>query len=129
MEDDVLCTNKIEISKPFNILMLPQHKNKLSVYDKILKYNPKPNIDWYGGCGGTMWNKNIFTEQKYIDIIDQFLGDDYNKQCGTIDELIPTLYLICRLECEGSEFLSDVNATVDAFNHKYKLIHYYKKMY
>ncbi len=129
MEDDVYCVNKIELKRPFNIWMLPQRNNKLSVYRTILQYNQKPNVDWFGGCGGTIWNRNIFVEQRYIDIINDFFQNNYNSCCGTIDELIPTLYLICGLECEGSEFLSDANATGDAFNERYKLIHAYKKMY
>ncbi len=40
---------------------------------------------------------------QYVDIINQFFANDYNYCCGTIDELLPTLYLICGLECSREE--------------------------
>lgn len=129
MEDDVLCRNKITLSSDFNILMLPVYNNKLSVYNTIKKYNTAPNIDWYGGCGGSFWNKNIFTDPIYINRINEFLDTDYNHCCGTIDELLPTLYLICGLPCSENPFLSDIYQTSNSSDSKYHLIHNYKNMY
>jgi|LauGreDrversion4_2_1035121.scaffolds.fasta_scaffold32469_5 hypothetical protein len=129
MEDDVLCRNKITLTQDFNISMLRVYGNKLSVYNTIKKYNSRPNVDWYGGCGGTFWNKNIFTMPQYVDIINQFFANDYNYCCGTIDELLPTLYLICGLECSENPFLSDIYQTPNSNHEQYHLIHNYKNMY
>lgn len=129
MEDDVLCRNKIVLHEDFNMYMLRVYGNKLSVYNTIKKYNNNPNVNWYGGCGGAFWNRNIFTKQQYIDVINQFLSNDYNSCCGTIDELLPTLYLICGLPCSENPFLSDIYQTPDSQNPRYHLIHNYKNMY
>jgi hypothetical protein len=130
MEDDVLCRGKISIQEDFNLSMSYVPGNPLVLYDVILKkYNSNPNVNWYGATGGSFLNKNIFTEQKYINLIEHFIENDHISDAGSMDQFITTLYLICGLECSINSLLGETHRTPNWQNSNLPLIHCYKEMY
>lgn len=130
MEDDVLCRGKIEINDDVNLAMSYVPGNSLVLYDTIVeKYNPNPNVNWYGATGGSILNKNIFTEEKYIDRIYKFIKEDHISDAGSMDQFITTLYLICGLECSINNLLGETHRTPNWQNSNLPLIHCFKEMY
>lgn len=129
MEDDVLCRGKVSLENPIDITMLDVPTNKMILYDKILKYNQNPNVDWYGSCGGNFL-MNIFEEQENIDLINRFLSNDFiSDQAGTIDQLLPSLYLICGYKCTVNPLLSDLNRDPQWKSKSNPLVHSFKENY
>lgn len=130
MEDDVLCRGKIEINEDLNLSMSYVPGNPLVLYNTIIeKYNPNANVDWYGATGGSILNRNIFTETKYKDLIYNFIENDHISDAGSMDQFITTLYLICGLDCSVNNLLGETHRTPDWRNSNLPLIHCYKEMY
>lgn len=130
MEDDVLCKGKVEINEDYNLAMSYVPGNKLWLNDAIKqKYNPSPNVDWYGATGGSILNKNIFTESKNIEIVNKFLDEDFNPVMGSMDQFITTLYLICGYDCSVNPFLGETHRTPNWQTSHHTLIHCFKEYY
>jgi hypothetical protein len=130
MEDDVLCRGSLYIEDDFNLAMSYVPNNKIQIYDIIVKkYNASPNIDWYGATGGSFLNKNIFTEDKNIKIINKFLVEDYDQKMGSMDQFITTLYLLCGYECSVNNMLGETHRTPNWQESNLPLIHCFKEMY
>jgi hypothetical protein len=130
MEDDVLCREHLKINEEFNLAMSYVPGNKLYLYDLIVKkYNSNPNVNWYGATGGSFLNKNIFTEQKYNDIIYKFIEEDHVFNAGSMDQFITTLYLICGFDCSINNALGETHRTPNWQNTDLPLIHCFKEMY
>jgi hypothetical protein len=129
MEDDVLCRGEVSLESPIDITMLDVPTNKMILYDKILKYNSSPNVDWYGSCGGNFL-RNIFDSSENLELINRFLNEDFTPdQAGTIDQLLPSLYLVCGYKCTTNSLLSDVNRDPQWRNRNNPLVHSYKENY
>lgn len=130
IEDDVLCRSKIELNRDINITMMNVPENKIFLYEIIKShYNPTPNVDWYGACGGNFFKNIIFVDPSKKEIIDRFLDSHFDKQGGTIDQLLPMLYLICGLECSVNENLTEVHRNLSWENSSHPMVHGFKKMY
>lgn len=130
MEDDVLCRGTLNIGDDFNLAMSNVPSNKIQIFDVIVeKYNKNPNIDWYGATGGSFLNKNIFTEEKNIKIINKFLEEDFDPKSGSMDQFITSLYLICGYECSVNNLLGETHRTPNWQNSDLPLIHCFKEMY
>lgn len=130
MEDDVLCRANLLIEDDFNLAMSNVPANKIQIYDTIVKkYNKNPNVDWYGATGGSFLNKNIFTEQKNIEIINKFLDEDFDPKSGSMDQFITSLYLICGYECSINPGLGETHRTPNWQESDLPLIHCFKEMY
>lgn len=131
MEDDVLCRGKIEkIDGDFNLAMSYVPGNPLVLYNTIVeKYNSNPNVNWFGATGGSILNKNIFTDSKYKNLIYKFIKEDHISPAGSMDQFITTLYLICGLDCSVNELLGETHRTPNWQNTDIPLIHCYKEMY
>jgi hypothetical protein len=131
MEDDVLCRGKLEIGdEDFNLAASYVPGNSLKLWDIIIgKYNPTPNINWYGATGGSFLNKNIFTEKQYIDLIRKFILEDHISDAGSMDQFITTLYLICKKDCGVNQLLAETHRTPDWKNSGHPLVHCFKEMY
>ena len=129
MEDDVLCRGRVSLESPIDLTMLDVPTNKMILYDKILKYNKNPNVDWYGSCGGNFL-RNIFNSDKNLELINRFLSEDFRAdQSGTVDQLLPTLYLVCGYECTVNHLLSDVNRDHQWRDRNNPLVHSFKENY
>ena len=130
MEDDVLCRGSIQIEGDFNLAMSYVPGNKVYLYDKIVeKYNSNPNVDWYGATGGSILNKNLFTEEKNIQKVQQFIDEDYDQKIGSMDQFITTLYLVCGYECLVNGLLGETHRTLNWKESNLPLIHCFKEMY
>lgn len=130
MEDDVLCRGEIIINDDFNLAMSYVPGNKIYLYDRIVnKYNPNPNIDWYGATGGSILNKNLFTLKENIKKVNQFIEEDHDPIMGSMDQFITTLYLICGYECSVNNLLGETHRTPNWQNSDLALIHCFKEMY
>lgn len=131
MEDDVLCRGKLEIGdEDFNLAASYVPGNDLKLWNIILeKYNPTPNINWYGATGGSFLNKNIFTEQEHIDLIRKFILEDHISDAGSMDQFITTLYLICKKDCGINELLTETHRNQNWKNTEHPLVHCFKEMY
>ena len=132
MEDDVLCRGKIDIEGDFNIAMSYVPGNKLiqHIFEKaVSKYNISPNVDWYGATGGTILNRNIFFDDDKIQLIEQFMEEDFESTLGSIDQFIVMLYLICGLDCSVNNGLGETHRTPNWQDTDLPLIHCYKEMY
>lgn len=130
MEDDVLCRGSLSIEDDFNLAMSCVPGNKVYLYDIIVsKYNPSPNVDWYGATGGSFLNKNIFTEEKNIQKIQKFMNEDYDQKMGSMDQFITTLYLLCGYDCSVNSLLGETHRTPNWQNSNLPLIHCFKEMY
>ncbi len=130
MEDDVLCKKEVILKQNnFNILMSYVPGNKFSLYNKILKYNPNPNISWYGATGGTFLKNNIFLEEKNQKIIYNYINEDHESCGGSSDEFLAFCYLICGYECGINTDLGETHRTPDWLNSHHSLIHNFKEMY
>lgn len=132
MEDDVLCRGPIEIRDNFNIAMsyVPGNLIRPHIFEKcILKYKITPNVNWYGATGGTILNKNIFFDEEKVNIVEQFMNEDFEATIGSIDQFIVMLYLICGLDCSVNPLLGETHRTSDWQNTNLPLIHCFKEMY
>ena len=132
MEDDVLCRGKIEFDYDFNIAMsyVPGNKLRPHIFTKaVKKYDITPNVDWYGATGGTILNRNIFFEPKYVKIVERFMNEDFESTMGSIDQFIVMLYLICGLDCSVNTMLGETHRTPNWQNSNLTLIHCFKDMY
>jgi len=130
MEDDVLCRGSIEIEDDFNLAMSHVPGNKVYLYNKIVeKYNPNPNVDWYGATGGSILNKNVFTLEKNIKKVNQFIEEDHDPVMGSMDQFITTLYLLCGYDCSVNNLLGETHRTPNWESTDLPLIHCYKDMY
>ena len=132
MEDDVLCRDKLVLHEDFNLAMsyVPGNKLRSRIFTKCIeKYRINPNVDWYGACGGSFLNKNIFFDEEKIKLIDQFIEEDFEPILGSIDEFIVMLYLICGLDCSINEGLGQTHSTPNWRESNLPLIHCYKEMY
>jgi len=131
MEDDVLCRGKLNIGdEDFNLAASHVPGNDLKLMNVIIeKYNPNPNINWYGATGGSFLNKNIFTEKQYIDLIRKFILEDHISDAGSMDQFITTLYLICKKDCGVNELLVETHRTPNWKNTEHPLVHCFKEMY
>jgi hypothetical protein len=130
MEDDVLCRKKIDITEDYNLAMSYVPGNKLWLIDTIKKkYNNTPNVDWYGATGGSILNKNLFTNDYNLKTVSRFLNEDYDSVMGSMDQFITTLYVICGYDCSVNPFLGETHRTPNWQNSELALIHCYKEMY
>lgn len=130
MEDDVLCRGEIRIEYDFNLSMSYVPGNPLVLYNTIVeKYNSNPNVNWYGATGGSILNKNIFTEERCKDLIYNFIEKDHISDAGSMDQFITTLYLICGFDCSINNLLGETHRTPNWQNSDLPLIHCYKEMY
>lgn len=130
MEDDVLCRGKLLIEDDFNLAMSYVPGNKVYLYDTIVeKYNPNPNVDWYGATGGSFLNKNIFTVKENKEKILHFIENDHIPEIGSMDQFITTLYLICGYDCSVNNLLGETHRTPNWQESDLPLIHCYKDMY
>jgi hypothetical protein len=130
MEDDVLCRKKIDITEDYTLAMSYVPGNKLWLIDTIRKkYNNTPNVDWYGATGGSILNKNLFTNDYNLKTVSRFLNEDYDSVMGSMDQFITTLYVICGYDCSVNPFLGETHRTPNWQNSELALIHCYKEMY
>ena len=130
MEDDVLCRGTLLIEDDFNLAMSHVPGNKIYLYDTIVKkYNPTPNVDWYGATGGSFLNNNVFTIKENIKKVHQFIDEDYNQKIGSMDQFITTLYLLCGYDCSVNTSLGETHRTPNWRESDLPLIHCFKEMY
>lgn len=132
MEDDVLCRGKLILENDFNVAMayVPGNKLRSHILSKCIeKYSITPNVDWYGACGGSFLNRNIFFDEDKVKLVNQFLEEDFEPILGSIDEFIVMLYLICGLDCSVNDALGQTHSTPNWQETTLPLIHCYKEMY
>lgn len=130
MEDDVLCRGTVLIKDDCNLAMSYVPLNKIYLYDTIIKkYNPTPNVDWYGATGGSFLNKNVFTIKENIKKVHQFINEDHDQKMGSMDQFITTLYLICGYDCSVNTYLGETHRTPNWKELDLPLIHNFKEMY
>ena len=69
MEDDVLTQNEVKIDPSWECagFDVPGNTIKPELLQFIkTKYNAKPNVDWYGAGGGSIYNINTFLDNYHI---------------------------------------------------------------
>jgi hypothetical protein len=131
MEDDVYCRGQLDFEFDFDLGVHYVPGNKLYLYDKILKYNSKPDVDWYGACGGSIVNRKLFSDQNW-DKINKFLDEDFDPIAGSMDQLITHVYLVCGYkikELTSIGLLGEVTRNANWMNTNIPIIHQYKNEY
>lgn len=131
MEDDVFCRGPVEFDFDFDLGSHHVVGNKLHLYESILKYNPTPNVDWNGACGGAILNRILFNENNW-ETMNRFFDEEFDSIGGSMDQLVTTMYLVCgykATELTSVGLLGEVNRHPNWPSTNIPIIHQYKYEY
>ena len=137
MEDDVLTQGEIKIDPNWECAGFDVPGNKITpeLLDYIkVKYGAKPNVDWYGAGGGSIFNIKTFLDN-YHKIYD-FIDDDFDlilntmdHRFGWLDLYMQIIYFICGKDYVINTNLTETWKTPDFKNSNFSLVHAYKELY
>jgi len=137
MEDDVLTQGEVKIDPSWECAGFDVPGNKIApnLLSYITdKYGAKPNVDWYGAGGGSIYNIETFLDNyhKIYDFIDfefDYILENLDHRFGWLDLYMQIAYFICGKDYVINTNLTETWKTPDFRNSQYSLVHAYKELY
>ena len=137
MEDDVLTQHEIVIPEEWEIAGFDVPGNKITpelLQFLSAKYGVKPNVDWYGAGGGSVYNINTFLDNyhKIYDFMDlefDFILKHLDFRFGWLDLYMQICYHMLGKDYSINTNLTEVWKTPNFRETNFSLVHAYKELY
>ena len=137
MEDDVLTQHPVVIPSEWEIAGFDVPGNKIApelLQFLVAKYGAKPNVDWYGAGGGSIYNINTFLDNyhKIYDFMDfefDFILKHLDFRFGWLDLYMQICYFMLGKDYSINTNLTEVWKTPNFRETDFSLIHAYKELY